>query len=211
LGEDLILFRDGSGRAGLLHAPCCHRGTSLYYGKIEADGIRCCYHGWLFDIKGNCLEQPCEPNGGLHRERVRQPWYPVQELYGLVFAYLGPLDRQPPLPRYDVLEDLGEDDVLEQEGKSFYVGGGFTEEQPNAPYSWLQNWENVMDPYHVLILHSRFSSSQFRHEFEIAPKVEWSLLAHGVAAESLRELPDGRHLRRLTQVLCPNIRIVPTI
>src|SRR5262245_60636196 len=64
LGEDLILFRDGFGQPGLVHARCCHRGTTLYYGKVEERGIRCCYHGWLFDRQGHCLEQPCEPDGG---------------------------------------------------------------------------------------------------------------------------------------------------
>src|SRR6202049_3943633 len=81
LGEDLILFRDGAGRAGLLHARCCHRGTTLYYGKVEEDGIRCCYHGWMVDTEGRCLEQPCEPDGGQFRDRVRQPWYPLAERY----------------------------------------------------------------------------------------------------------------------------------
>ncbi len=76
LGEDLILFRDGKGQAGLVHARCCHRGTTLYYGKVEERGIRCCYHGWLFDTQGRVLEQPCEPEGGLFRDKVRQPWYP---------------------------------------------------------------------------------------------------------------------------------------
>ena len=90
LGEDLVLFRDKHARAGLLHARCCHRGTTLYYGKVEEDGIRCCYHGWKFDTEGHCLEQPCEPEGGLFKDKVRQPWYPVQERYGLIFAYLGP-------------------------------------------------------------------------------------------------------------------------
>jgi hypothetical protein len=65
-----------------------HRGTSLYYGRIEERGIRCCYHGWLFDVQGNCVEQPCEPDGGRHRDKARQPWYPLEEKYGLVFAYL---------------------------------------------------------------------------------------------------------------------------
>ncbi|MFY7914507.1 MAG: Rieske 2Fe-2S domain-containing protein, partial [Rubrivivax sp.] len=64
LGEDLILFRDGAGRPGLVYPNCTHRGTSLYYGKVEERGIRCCYHGWLFDVQGHCLEQPCEPEGG---------------------------------------------------------------------------------------------------------------------------------------------------
>src|SRR6516165_770728 len=71
LGEDLILFRDRGGRAGLLHARCCHRG-------------------WKFDAEGRCLEQPCEAEGGLYRHRVRQPWYPIEERYGLIFAYMGP-------------------------------------------------------------------------------------------------------------------------
>ena len=87
LGEDLILFRDGKGRAGLLYPRCAHRGTTLYYGKVDEKGVRCCYHGWQFDVEGRCIDQPCEPeNGARSRDRVRQPWYPVQELYGLVFA-----------------------------------------------------------------------------------------------------------------------------
>src|SRR5580698_5060044 len=102
LGEDLILFRDRKGRPGLVYPRCMHRGTSLYYGKVEERGIRCCYHGWLFDVQGNCLEQPCEPDGGRHREKARQPWYPLEEKYGLVFAYLGPPSKQPLLPRYDI-------------------------------------------------------------------------------------------------------------
>jgi phenylpropionate dioxygenase-like ring-hydroxylating dioxygenase large terminal subunit len=71
LGEDLVLFRDKHARPGLLHARCCHRGTTLYYGKVEEDGIRCCYHGWKFDTEGHCLEQPCEPEGGLFKDKVR--------------------------------------------------------------------------------------------------------------------------------------------
>ena len=73
LGEDLILFRDGGGRPGLLYPRCMHRGTSLYYGRIEERGIRCCYHGWLFDVVGHCLEQPCEPNGGAPKTRSNAP------------------------------------------------------------------------------------------------------------------------------------------
>jgi phenylpropionate dioxygenase-like ring-hydroxylating dioxygenase large terminal subunit len=77
LGEDLVLVRDGEGRPGLVVARCAHRGTTLYYGRVEARGLRCCYHGWLFDVEGHCLEQPCEPGDGAQRARMRQPWYPV--------------------------------------------------------------------------------------------------------------------------------------
>ncbi|MGH6990741.1 MAG: Rieske 2Fe-2S domain-containing protein, partial [Stellaceae bacterium] len=101
LGEDLILFRDRKGRPGLVYPRCMHRGTNLFYGKVEDEGIRCCYHGWLFAVDGTCLDQPCEPEHGLHRDIARQPWYPVEERYGLVFAYLGPPEKKPVLPRYD--------------------------------------------------------------------------------------------------------------
>ena len=105
LGEDLILFRDGTGKAGLVHARRCHRGTTLYYGKVEERGLRCCYHGWLFDTEGRVLEQPCEPDGGLFRDKVRQPWYPLEERYGLTFAYMGPPEKKlPALPHYECLE-----------------------------------------------------------------------------------------------------------
>ncbi|MEL7158663.1 MAG: Rieske 2Fe-2S domain-containing protein, partial [Actinomycetota bacterium] len=94
LGEDLILFRDRSGMPGLLEPRCCHRGTTLYFGRVEDDGIRCPYHGWLFAADGVCLDQPCEPDRGRNRERYRQPWYPVVDYNGLLFTYMRPQERQ---------------------------------------------------------------------------------------------------------------------
>src|SRR3954470_22148612 len=140
LGEDLILFRDGGGRLGLLDRRCPHRGASLELGRVEADGIRCCYHGWKFAVDGRCLEQPCEPEGGKLRDNVRQPWYPLEERYGLVFAYLGPPERKPLLPRIDVLDDLGDGELLEADDTSL-GGGGPT----IIPCNWLQHFENVVD------------------------------------------------------------------
>ena len=157
LGEDLILFRDGAGRAGLLYPRCVHRGASLYYGRVEDDGIRCCYHGWKFAVDGQCLEQPCEPDNGAATCRlVRQPHYPVKELYGLIFAYMGPPEKQPILPRYDVLENIGAGEFIEPDGNSIGSGGPVI-----VPCNWLQHFENVMDPFHVPILHGSFSGNQF--------------------------------------------------
>ena len=203
LGEDLVLFRDGRGRPGLVTPRCCHRGTSLYYGRVEDDGIRCSYHGWLFDAEGRCLDQPCEPRRGEQRDRHRQPWYPVRELHGLLFTYMGPPDRQPVVPRYDIFEDLGNDEVVVVD--HFAFGGPVV-----APCNWFQTHENAMDAYHVFILHNAISGPQFHPDLQNWPSVSWRLTPHGVVSEQVRTLADGRTLRRVTEVRVPNVRVIPT-
>jgi nitrite reductase/ring-hydroxylating ferredoxin subunit len=204
LGEDLILFRDGRGRPGLLHPRCTHRGTTLYYGKVEDDGIRCCYHGWLFDVRGRCLDQPCEPGGGLHRDRVRQPWYPVREHHGLVFAYLGPPERKPVFRTFDVLTDLDDGELVVADDTGVGTGGAAV-----VPCNWLQHYENVMDPFHVPVLHGSFSGGQFVADMVVVPEVVWSDTAHGVMSTQDRVLESGRRFRRRTEVVLPNVRVVP--
>ena len=210
LGEDLVLFRDKNGRPGLLYPRCMHRGTSLYYGKVEEQGIRCCYHGWLFSVDGHCLDQPCEPDGGLHRDAARQPWYPLEERYGLVFAYMGPPEKKPVLPRYDILEDLAPGEFIE------VVGGGFAGyvdhvKDPHVPYHWLQHWENIMDPFHVHVLHATFSGIQFADYFQILPKVDFETVDRGMIYQAHRDLPDGRKLNRINSALLPNISATPDV
>ncbi|WP_431792188.1 Rieske 2Fe-2S domain-containing protein [Microbacterium paraoxydans] len=203
LGEELVLFRTRKGKAGLLHPRCIHRGASLFYGGVEDEGIRCCYHGWVFDTEGHCLEQPCEPDLGLHRDRVRQPWYPVEEQYGLIWAYMGPPDKKPVLPRYDTLETLAADEQLIVNDQG--VGGGGPAQ---LDFNWLQHWENVMDPFHVPILHARFSGNQFTPEMALIPEVEYEYTPLGVRSIQMRDLGDGRQLRRVTEVIFPNLRVV---
>ncbi|MFD7870243.1 Rieske 2Fe-2S domain-containing protein [Microbacterium sp. NPDC059771] len=203
LGEELVLFRTRKGKAGLLHPRCIHRGASLFYGGVEDEGIRCCYHGWVFDTEGHCLEQPCEPDLGLHRDRVRQPWYPVEEQYGLIWAYMGPPDKKPVLPRYDTLEELAADEQLIVNDQG--VGGGGPAQ---LDFNWLQHWENVMDPFHVPILHARFSGNQFTPEMALIPEVEYEYTPLGVRSIQMRDLGDGRQLRRVTEVIFPNLRVV---
>src|SRR5213596_3055481 len=96
LGEDLVLFRDSDGRPGLLGLHCSHRGADLSYGRLEDGGIRCIYHGWLYDTQGRCVEQPGEPAGSTFHERIRQTAYPCVERGGLILVYLGP--GEAPLP-----------------------------------------------------------------------------------------------------------------
>ncbi len=204
LGEDLVLFRDGKGRPGLVHDRCCHRGTSLYYGRVEDEGIRCCYHGWLFAADGRCLNQMGEPGGGANLENYRQPWYPVQERYGLVFAYMGPPAKMPMLPRYNLLEDLDDGEFLEVNDQSLGGGGGVI-----IPCNWFQHYENVVDPIHAPILHGHISGVQFVPEMGIIPETRFEYSATGVVAHSFRRLPDGRVLHRATEAALPTLRVVP--
>jgi nitrite reductase/ring-hydroxylating ferredoxin subunit len=207
LGEDLIVFRDRKGRPGLLYPRCMHRGTSLFWGRVEDRGIRCCYHGWLFDVEGHCLEQPCEPEGGLHRDVARQPWYPVEERYGLVWAYMGPPAKRPVLPRWDVLEALQPGEVYVANDQSW--GTTRDSSMPIAPYSWLHMNDNIMDPFHVQVLHTTFSNVQFVASFAVMPKVEFEYIDAGVIYKAYRKLDDGREVDRVSTYLLPNIMCVP--
>ena len=206
LGEDLILFRDKTGRPGLVYPHCAHRGSSLFYGKVEERGIRCCYHGWLFDVQGHCVEQPCEPDAGAKNcSKVRQPWYPVQELYGLIWAYMGPPDKKPVLPKYECLEVLEEGEFLEANDDS--IGGGGPQV---IPCNWLQHYDNLVDPFHVVILHATFSGTQFVEQMAVMPDVTWDTQAHSVRTISIRKLPDGNTLRRISEAGLPTLRVIPS-
>src|SRR4051794_23143102 len=137
LGEDLVLFRDDEGRPGLLGIHCAHRGADLSYGRIEDGGLRCIYHGWLYDVEGRCLEQPGEPAGSTFHERVRQPAYATHEAGGLIFGYFGP--GEPPLfPNYEFLRA--------PEDKRFVMKTVY-----NCNY--LQGNEGNIDPTHLSFLH----------------------------------------------------------
>ncbi|MBV9120302.1 MAG: Rieske 2Fe-2S domain-containing protein, partial [Chloroflexi bacterium] len=143
LGEDLVLYRDLSGVYGLVDNFCPHRGMSMVYGIPETEGIRCAYHGWRYGETGRCLEQPYEETedpSGSFRDKVRIKAYPVREMGGLLFAYLGP-SPVPQLPGWDVYTKPGMKRDI-----------GFAV----LPCNWLQCQENSLDPVHVEWLHLRF-------------------------------------------------------
>lgn len=146
LGEDLVIFRDGGGRVGLLGRHCAHRRASLEYGRIEARGIRCCYHGWQFDVDGTILETPGEPSSSEIHRKICQAAYPVVEFKGLIFAYMGPPEDKPAFPYFDSF-DLPDHDLV-----AYSI---------HSPCNWLQESENAMDPYHSVFLHGRVNGPQF--------------------------------------------------
>ena len=137
LGEDLVLFKDKSGRIGLLAEHCSHRNTSLMYGRVEERGISCAYHGWLYDTQGNVLETPCEDNDAIIQS-VTHPAYPVQQSAGLYWAYLGP-QPAPVLPNFDLWS--------RKDGRRTIV----VTQQLDC--NWFQVVENMTDVWHSAILH----------------------------------------------------------
>src|SRR5205823_1476662 len=159
LGEDLVLFRDGNGRLGLLGLHCSHRGTSLEFGRVEDRGIRCCYHGWLYDVRGRCLEQPAEPEDSRFKDRVQHPAYQAEEIGGFIFAYIGP-EPAPLLPNYDLF--LREDGERE-------VGAG------HDYCNWLQRAENSVDQTHLVALHA----SEYPHLALKRPVIGWERRDYG--------------------------------
>ena len=139
LGEDLVLFKDRTGTFGLIGEFCPHRNVSFAYGIPEADGIRCAYHGWKFNGAGACIDQPNEPEGSTFKDKTKTAGYPVQELGGLLWAYLGPLPA-PQIPRYD---------GFVAEGAIRMVGSAVVN------CNWLQIMENSVDPVHTEWLHGK--------------------------------------------------------
>jgi len=137
LGEDLILFRS-NGKVGLVAQACAHRLASLEYGRVEDQGIRCCYHGWLYDTTGQCIEMPAEPADSCLKNEVKIVAYKIQELGGLIFAYMGP-EPAPLLPNYDLLARMDMDRTL-------YAAWEHC--------NWLQRAENGVDKYHSMALHA---------------------------------------------------------
>jgi len=133
----------------------------------------------------------------------------VEEKYGFIFAYLGPPARKPVLPRYDILEDLRPNERL-----LCLLGGFGSTGDPSlevVPYSWLHMNDNVMDPFHVHVLHSTFSGVQFAPGFLVLPEVDFFYADHGVCYSAYRKLDDGREMKRISTWLLPSIMSVPDI
>jgi len=101
LGEELLGFRDSNGDFGLIQEFCPHRGVSLFYGRNEECGIRCAYHGWKFDINGKCVDMPSEPDESNFKDKVRVAAYKMIERGGVLWAYMGPPEFEPPAPELE--------------------------------------------------------------------------------------------------------------
>jgi nitrite reductase/ring-hydroxylating ferredoxin subunit len=213
LGEDFVLFRDQSGRPGLLGMLCSHRGADLSYARLEDGGLRCPYHGWLYDISGRCLEQPAEPPDSRFADKIRHPAYPCRETNGIIYAYLGP-GKAPAMPAFDWLH--APDDHV-------FVFKGYMD------CNYLQANEGEIDPSHLSFLHrylkDELDGKSYGEQFletaegtdipvsrivreQISPTIEIEETDFGVRIFTLHEL-DGAHTHvRVTNYLFPNAALV---
>jgi phenylpropionate dioxygenase-like ring-hydroxylating dioxygenase large terminal subunit len=204
LGEDLVAFRDTDGRIGLLRAHCPHRGASLYFGRNEERGLRCVYHGWKFDVDGRCVDMPSEPHESSFRHKVRTTAYPCVERGEMIWAYLGPADCTPALPRLEW--------ALVPSSQR-YVHKRFQE------CNYLQNVEGEVDSAHVSFLHRRLQPAGV-----IVPSAGQTLLAratdgapvftvqetpYGLAIGARRNWEQDQYYWRVTQFLMPTYTMIP--
>jgi nitrite reductase/ring-hydroxylating ferredoxin subunit len=190
MGEDLVVFRDRSGRVGVLQLHCTHRGTSLEFGIPMERGLRCCYHGWVFDVDGRILETPGEPGDSTLRQRLCQGAYPTHEFGGLVFAYMGRPDRRPGFPVYD---------TFDLRGFELHPAAGFV-----LPCNWLQIKDNAMDPVHTSFLHALSSGYHFTPAFGALAELDWQETPYGMIYVATRRVGDFVWVR-VCDFMAPNI------
>lgn len=214
MGEDLVLFRADDGELRLTARRCPHRGADLRFGRIEDGGLRCPFHGWLFDGKGRCLEQPAEPAGSNFHAKIRMPGYPCIERNGVVFAWLGP-GEPPPVPDFDC---FAAPDAFT------FAFKGYLE------CNWLQALEVGIDPAHGSFLHRFFEDEdpgegyglQFRDRVEGAafpltrimrefprPEIRIEDTGYGMRLTALRDLDEVSKHVRVTNLLFPNAIVIP--
>jgi phthalate 4,5-dioxygenase len=218
LGQDFVLFRDEAGRFGLLDRDCPHRGADLSYGRREPEGLRCPFHGWMFDVNGKCLETPAEPKGSKLCDRVKQRAYPVVEKNGVLFGYFGDEKGSDELPAFAAF------DCFEAPTSHVFTFKGFLE------CNWLQALEVGIDPAHASFLHRYFEDEdvagsygkQFRgssansdipmtqllREFQ-SPEILVESTDFGMRLMALRKINEEQTHVRVTNQVFPQAFVIP--
>ncbi len=220
LGQDLVLFKNAQGAFGLLDRDCPHRGADLAFGRNEGDGLRCPFHGWKFDVTGQCTETPAEPTGSTLCSRIRQRSYPLVEKAGTLFAWLGPEGATP--PPFAAL------DAFEAPATHSFAFKGLWH------CNWLQAFEVGIDPAHASYLHRFFNDAslddsygkQFRgasagdvggerwpmtrvmREFG-QPEISFTAQPYGFQLTALRKMNEALAHVRVTNAVFPQTFVIP--
>lgn len=193
LGENLVAFRDTGGEVGLLRENCPHRGASLFFGRNEACGLRCPYHGWKFDVAGRCVDMPNEPEESNFKEKVRARAYPCRDANGVIWTYMGPRESPPPFPLFEV-NTLPADHV--------YPPHMMLEE-----CNWVQALEGDIDSSHIDFVHARLheaSTARGTYHKDRRPRLEVLPTAYGACYTGRRRWHEGdQYWHRITQFILP--------
>ncbi|MBV9248796.1 MAG: aromatic ring-hydroxylating dioxygenase subunit alpha [Acetobacteraceae bacterium] len=203
LGEDLVAFRDSQGRIGLLDEFCPHRLASLYFARNEECGLRCVYHGWKFDVSGACIDMMNEPEEHDFKHKVRTTAYPTAELGGVIWTYLGPAERMPPLPKF----------AWTQAPASHRHVTKVIQE-----CNWLQGLEGGIDTSHAPIMHRLLSETSTRGGFKPsspfvrgrAPALVVDITDYGYQYAGIRPLGEDQMHIRTYQFILPFHQIRPS-
>ncbi len=202
LGECMLAFRDTSGKLGLIDEFCAHRGVSLWFGRNEHDGIRCPYHGWKYNTKGQCVEVPSEMGTGFC-ERIKLKSYPLIECGGVIWVYMGAPERQPPAPEYEFATLPTEHSYMSKRVQAC---------------NWLQALEGGIDSSHVSFLHSgslnrdplfKGAKGNQYNESDKAPVFEVTDAPGGLFVGVRRNAEDDQYYWRITPWVMPCYTLVP--
>ena len=194
LSEDLVAFRDTSGRVGILAAACPHRRANLVWGRNEEHGLRCVYHGWKFDADGNCVDMPSEPPESNFKYKMTTTAYPAEEWGGLVWVYMGPSELKPPLPHFDWCVEPSLDQHV---------------------YKWIQDsnyaqgLEGNIDSTHVSFLHRTFGKTAEYLEYG-APVLSAMETDFGFVYGARRPARTGGFHWRVTPFVMPLYTVIPS-
>jgi phthalate 4,5-dioxygenase len=197
LGEDLVAFRDSEGRVGFLKEACPHRGASLFFGRNEESGLRCVYHGWKFDVGGDCVDMPSEPAESNFKSKVRAGAYPAAEFGGVVWIYMGPPEKQPELPKYNW--------CVQPESPTLQV---YKWQQES---NYVQGLEGNIDTAHITFLHRTLNTmgAQRMPLNTVAPRLQVKDTDFGFVYGGRRDRDEGDYYWRVTPFVLPTFTSIP--
>ncbi|MEV0111009.1 aromatic ring-hydroxylating dioxygenase subunit alpha [Nocardia sp. NPDC050799] len=203
LGEQLIAFRDTQGRLGLIDEFCSHRTASLFFGRNEECGLRCAYHGWKYDVDGNCVDMPSEPEGTKMREKIKQRAYKAVAAGGVIWAYMGPADKEPPLPDLEWMSLRPAQRFISKRRQfSNYLQameGGI--DSSHVSFAHRYNLDN--DPLHSGTEGNKYLKADTRPKFEVAES------DGGLLIGARRNADEEHFYWRVTQWMMPWYTIIP--
>jgi phenylpropionate dioxygenase-like ring-hydroxylating dioxygenase large terminal subunit len=203
LSERLLAFRDTQGRYGLIDEFCAHRGVSLWFGRNEENGLRCSYHGWKYDVTGQCVEVPSEPVESGYCKRIKLTSYPLVERGGILWTYMGAPDRQPPLPEFEFALVRPEQRYVAKRQQESNWLQGLEGGIDSSHVSWLHRGDLNSDPLFKGAKGNQYNLNDARPVFEVVES------PGGLYIGARRNAEGGHYYWRITPWVMPSFTMIP--